>query len=574
MRGGIPLFFLMVLVLASSSSLRAEEEQGQSKLDQAMEMKLSAESINQLAEVITLTNEALEAGLGDDNKSFAKQLLASTLIQRGIAYGEALLHASPEQIQTPRQYRQLRALALGDLRDAVDIDNNQPQAWFMIGRLESIPGGSREEAIKAYDKASELNPDDNLLKARILAGRATLLEDPEKQLADLNEAAKLSPHEIEVLRARGTLLLEQKRFAEAQADLEKAAQLEPDDAMNHFALGALYADQHKYDEALPHFNRAIELEPNSPSLYNQRARVHLLNGKPAEALNDLDKTLELAPNQPMALLLRANALLVLGDADRAMTDVERVLKQDNDFAPALRMRGLVLANAGKFKEAVQSLREAVTTAPEDVELRLQLAATELANKENDAAIQDFTKVIELEPENWAGLQGRADAYLAEGKHQDARTDYEAALKLQPKNSTVLNNLAWLLATSTFDELRNGAKAIELATEACVITEYKQAHVLSTLAAAYAETGDFDKAVEWSTKSIEAGDERQKAQLAKELESYHEKKPWRELIVQPLPSSEDEPADRTAPTADVPADQNGGEKKTAKTADQSEKEVTP
>ena len=48
----------------------------------------------------------------------------------------------------------------------------------------------------------------------------------------------------------------------------------------------------------------------------------------------------------------------------------------------------------------------------------------------------------------------------------------------------------MLATSPDAKLRNGRRAIELATRACELTKYKAAYILSTLAAAYAETGDF------------------------------------------------------------------------------------
>jgi tetratricopeptide (TPR) repeat protein len=551
------MLVVALVFLVAQRSLLAVENEGQAKLDAAIDAKLSAESINQLGEVINLANQALEEGLDEDNSAFAKQLLASTLIQRGTAYAELLLNGSPSQIQTPRQFRQLRALALGDLKDAVEIDPQQPEAWFAIGRLESLPGGDRDAARQAYDRALGLNPEDRLLRARVLAGRATLLDDPEKQLADLNEAAKLSPDQVEVLRARGMLLLEQGRFDEAHADLQKLVELEPDDPLNQLALASLLADQKKYDEALPHFDKAIELAPGSAQLYNQRARANLLAGKAAQALEDLDKTLEIEPRQPMALLLRANALLVLGDAERALTDVERVLKEDNDFAPALRMRGMLLARSGKMQEAAESLRDAAEATPDDVELRLQLATVELANKKPDVAVKEFTAVIEADPDNWIALQGRGDAYLSQGDHQRARDDYEAALQLEANNSTILNNLAWLLATSTFDELRNGPRAIELAQRACEVTNFKAAHILSTLAAAYAETGDFDKAIEWSTKAVEQGDARQKPQLAKELECYKEHKPWRELVAEPLPEDEDSQSQNAAPQSE-----SDGERKTA------------
>jgi hypothetical protein len=92
---------------------------------------------------------------------------------------------------------------------------------------------------------------------------------------------------------------------------------------------------------------------------------------------------------------------------------------------------------------------------------------------------------------------------------------------------VLNNLAWVLATSPDDKLRDGKRSIELGTKACEVTEYKQAHILSTLAAGYAETGQWDEAVKWSKKAVEAGEGSMKEQLEKELASYQEKKPWRE-----------------------------------------------
>ena len=71
-------------------------------------------------------------------------------------------------------------------------------------------------------------------------------------------------------------------------------------------------------------------------------------------------------------------------------------------------------------------------------------------------------------------------------------------------------------------------AVKLAEKACKLTEYKEAHVLSTLASGYAETGDFEKAREWATKAVElASTDEQKANLSKELESYKQDKPWRE-----------------------------------------------
>jgi tetratricopeptide (TPR) repeat protein len=126
------------------------------------------------------------------------------------------------------------------------------------------------------------------------------------------------------------------------------------------------------------------------------------------------------------------------------------------------------------------------------------------------------------------LRGRGDALLSVAKQKEAIADYEQVLKVEPEHSGTLNNLAWVLATSPHDKLRDGRRAIELATKACELTEYKAPHILSTLASGYAETGDFENAKKWSKKAVELGKGTDVVeQLQKELESYEQKKPWRE-----------------------------------------------
>src|SRR5690606_517865 len=127
---------------------------------------------------------------------------------------------------------------------------------------------------------------------------------------------------------------------------------------------------------------------------------------------------------------------------------------------------------------------------------------------------------------------RGDQYLSIGRHAEAIADFELALAQAPEDSGVLNNFAWTLATSPTDELRNGKRAVELATKACELTEYKMPHILSTLAASYAEAGDFDKATEWAQKAIDLDKTENEGlhqeDLKKELASYQAKKPFREL----------------------------------------------
>jgi Tfp pilus assembly protein PilF len=208
-----------------------------------------------------------------------------------------------------------------------------------------------------------------------------------------------------------------------------------------------------------------------------------------------------------------------------MADTETALTIRPGMTEALQLHAVLAAGSGKFRQAIEDLQQLQKATPDSPEVLLQLGMFYSADKQPRKALETFDAVLAADAKSWMAYRGRADAYLSIGKQAEAIADYEQALKLQPENSGILNNLAWVLATSPEDKLRNGKRALELAKAACDLTDYKEAHILSTLAAAYAEVGDFAKAVEWSKKAVELG--KDQPQLSKELESYRANKPWRE-----------------------------------------------
>ncbi len=173
-------------------------------------------------------------------------------------------------------------------------------------------------------------------------------------------------------------------------------------------------------------------------------------------------------------------------------------------------------------------------------------------KQSGKAIDVYSEFLKDHPDESNLLYARGNAYLNLGLQAEAEADYEKAYKDLSKDSGLLNNFAWVLATSPDEKLRDGKRAVKMATEACDLTEYKLGHILSTLAAAYAETGDFDNAIKWSEKSAEVG-KMENADHAedykKELETYKAHMPYREVLSE---KEAEKPAEKKAVPEEKPS----------------------
>jgi len=533
---------LAAFLLAGGRAEAANE--GQDDLDKAMVAKLNANSFADLAEVIRLLESALEKGLDEANTQFANELLASVRIQRGTVVAQTILKTIPPD----PNWRDFRRVALEDLEKGVSRLPDQPEALLIIAQLNLLPGGDEKRGATALDEAIRRAESDPRVKAKGLLLRAGLAQDPQKKQADLDEAVRVTPDSSAGLRARGSWYFDQDKFNEALADFEAAAKLEPESAPLLTARGLTLIELKRYDEALADFAKAQQLEPNAAMPFYQQARVLGMQGKFKEAIEPLDKAVALDSANVGVLLLRASVYQELGDKEKALADADRAVKLRPGLPVAMQLRAALLAGVNKFDEAIAQLEELQRATPEDPDVELQLAMFYNVDGKPRRAIEGFGKVLAKDPKSFIALRGRADALLAIGKQAEAVADYEQALRLKPEDTGVLNNLAWVLATSPDEKLRDGKRSIELSTKACELTEHKQAHILSTLAAGYAETGDFAAAMKWSQRAVELGDDEQKEALKKELASYQAKQPWREL--QNMPESE-EPRLPTLPSSDSP-----------------------
>jgi tetratricopeptide (TPR) repeat protein len=142
------------------------------------------------------------------------------------------------------------------------------------------------------------------------------------------------------------------------------------------------------------------------------------------------------------------------------------------------------------------------------------------------AIADYTEAVRLRPSFGDGYNNRGAAYLQAKDYKRAIQDFEEAIRLCPKDPPPLNNLAWVLATCPLAELRDGSKAIDYARRACELSHWRVGISLDTLAAAYAETGDFEEAIKWQEKALNNLAPGREREWRERLQLYHDHKAYR------------------------------------------------
>lgn len=515
------------VVLATVAPGLAEEDRGLEDLDRAVSIKLTAESLEELNAVVDHCQSALDKGLNEDRAEFANQLLASTLLQRASGITDAIFQGPPANPGALRQILTLRQLALGDLERAVTIDGDLAEAHLLLGRLHALPGGDHERARRALDEAIRTAGDSTELLVEGYGMRAQLQQDPEQKLFDLQQARKLDPQNIEVIREIVEAQITLGKQEEAEDALRKLVEVDAENPANYQALALLLAAQEKFQDARKALDKAIELAPDAAGNYLHRGRIHVAEGNHQKALEDFTASLERNGSNPLALLMRAETYARLGDLEEAEEDIEATLTLVPDFAPALKARAVLKASEEKFADAIADLEKFRQQQPGDLETLMQLGTLYRVTENAAGAVECFTAVLQIDPKNMPALRGRADTHIHVGNHVEAVKDYTAALELNDEDVLALNNLAWLLATSPEENVRDGKRALKIAEHAASLTEHRQAFILSTLAAAHAECGNFDQAKHWCRKAVELSDEELRPQIAKELESYEAGNPWRE-----------------------------------------------
>jgi tetratricopeptide (TPR) repeat protein len=307
-----------------------------------------------------------------------------------------------------------------------------------------------------------------------------------------------------------------------------------DNALAHHSLGDFLGRQGKIDEAATHFEEAVKIKPDYAEALNDLGLTEVLMGRIQEGVSNCHAAIALQPDIVNAHFNLGWTLSVQGRREEAVAEYEAELRLNPASIDARKGLGDALAGLGRAAAAAAQFQQVLQLKPDDAEVQWRCGRL-LAQAGNlMQALDHLREAVRLHP----AARLRLDLALvltAAGQPAAAAAQYREMLREEPESVVALNNLAWILAASSSDGVRNGAEAVTAAERACQLTEFRQPVFMGTLAAAYAEAGRFEDAIRTSEKAMALATASGQKQVAEKnqklLELYRAGKPFREPLKQ-------------------------------------------
>jgi tetratricopeptide (TPR) repeat protein len=312
---------------------------------------------------------------------------------------------------------------------------------------------------------------------------------------------------------------------------QRAAAVTEGNFLAHHGLANALLAEGRLDEARDHFAEAARLKPQWADPQVGLANLLAEEGDLEAAILGYREALRLSPDNVRALTNLGKALSDAGELGRGIRNLRRALRLDRGGGAA-QIHGLLaqaLAKRGDLAEAIQHYREAIQRKPELGEAHANLGALLVRIGQLEQARLHLERAVELEIDSADLHAGLATLALGRGQVAIAVRHYREALRLDPELHQAANNLAWLLATSESESIRDPAESIRLAEETARSTGASDPAVLDTLAAGYAAAGRFQEAIRTAEKAETlaraAGDAPLGGEIRARLALYQKQRPY-------------------------------------------------
>ena len=261
-------------------------------------------------------------------------------------------------------------------------------------------------------------------------------------------------------------------------------------------LGEALAEKGHVEKAAIHYKDALKISPDLAGAHFNIGVYFREKGKLDEAVNHFSKVLQSKPGSADALYELGDTLERKGNVSGAVEHYLEAIKLRPGYAKAYNNLGVILASQGKA----------------------------------EGAIRFFAKALRINPGYAGAHYNLGKIYANLNDPEKAISHYKKAVQLDPNMIQALYHLSWMLSTVEDDKYRNGKEAVNLAEKLCKITQFRQPLALDALAAAYAETGQFNEAIFTAKKAHKMALIQGPGSLARGLEQrlklYRNKLPYR------------------------------------------------
>jgi tetratricopeptide (TPR) repeat protein len=437
------------------------------------------------------------------------------------------------------QMTALQTALVATVKDPKTTDAALSDAYAKLGlryHAYSLNSAARE----CYLNAVALSPKD--FRWLYLLGRLAQQEGRfEEAIASYKLARPLQPDYIAVPVNLGNIFLELNRLDDAAESFNAALAIARDNPATHYGLGQVAMARRNYAEAVQHFKTTLSLVPAATRVHYslamayrglgdaEKAKAHLAQqgtvgvrvadplldglqelvagervflsrgklafeaGRYVEAAGQFGNAVAANPDSFTARVNLGASLTRLGDLNGAAQQFAEAVRIDPGNANAHYNLAVILALQNKHDEAIGHARSALKSDANDLSARFLLAQELLKTDRADEALVEFSRVVQGDPSNEAALLEEVKLLYRKREYNQALEAVEKGHAQYPQKGRTVLLLAYLLAASPDLQLRNGARAVELAQSVYKATNAAQHAALVALA--LAESGRCNEAFE-------------------------------------------------------------------------------
>ncbi len=387
------------------------------------------------------------------------------------------------------------------------------------------------------------------------------LEDTIQALKDYGLAINATPSDTRIYNARAQVYYELKKYDLADKDYQKTISLDEGDASGYLGIGRNAYMQKRYEDAIKQFDYAIKLDQNNSRAYSFRADSYIMLKKYKEAIDNVITSLYidgntyafyqmqiLADSAFDATVAKLKALKIkepndnswnyylgvtyermaeykqaisyyredldkefnpataerialcyseLGNYGKALDYCEQAIAVDTTYTDYLYTKATILDNAGRSKEAINTINDYIAKNPDDTEGYATRGWIRGYDGDIDGAIEDYTMAITLQPKYASAYFYRGTYYRLKGETAKSETDFKEVVRLDSISVSTGSSIF------AYYYLGQKEKAVEVLDKVMGKDKDKNGNFYNA-ACLYSIMGEKGKALSYLRQSLESG----------------------------------------------------------------------